>query len=315
MAVFSFYRTPQTIFTWVATMKGLILAAGYGTPFLPISKAVPKEMLPLVDRPLIDIIVQEFLDSGISEILMITSRRKKTMEDYFDRELEMEWEFEKEGAAQKLKTLMRVSELADIHFLRQKELLGSGHAIYLARRFLGHDPFVVAYPGDIFLSNTPATKQLLEIFDLTGKHVLGATPIIDPESIQRFGCLDLEVVDGINYVINIAEKPMPGTFKGQFISVGRYIFKPDIIPIFRRLLQRPRPGDVIFQTDAIKVLHKGEVVAKIIEGERLDVSTPMEYIKSFTKYALSRDEFKHEYAAYLKILIQLAREGKLTSLN
>ena len=292
-------------------MKGIILAAGYGTPFLPISKAVPKEMLPLVDRPLIEIVVQEFLDSGIEEILMITSHRKKTMEDYFDRELELEWLFERENATQKLKTLMRASELADIYFLRQKELLGSGHAIYIARRFIDQEPFVVAYPDDIFLSTVPATKQLLQTFEKTHKHVLGAVKLTDPSDAERFGLLDIENSNGINYVVDIAEKPMPGTFKGEYLSIGRYVFNPDIIPIFGNLLQRPRPGDVVFQTDAIKVLRKGEVVAHLIDGERLDVSTPKEYIESFTRYALTREEFRKEYFEYIKSIVKLAKEGTL----
>ena len=287
-------------------MKGIILAAGYGTPFLPITKCVPKEMLPLIDRPIIDIIVQEFLDSGIQEILMITSRRKKTMEDYFDRELEMEWLFGKENEVAKLKTLMRASELADIHFLRQKELYGSGHAIYLARRFIAGETFAVAYPGDLFLSKKPAIKQLLDTFEQTGKHVLGAAPLVDSESSQRYSVLHLENVKGIDYVDDIAEKPLPGSFEGKHILAGRFIFKPDIIPVFRRLLQRPKPGDLVFQTDAIKVLGKREVVATRIEGDRLDISTPFDYVKSVTKYALWRDE-SGEYRRYLNDLVKKAK--------
>ena len=294
-------------------MKGIILAAGYGTPFLPISKSVPKEMLPLVDRPLIEIVVQEFLDSGIEEILMITSHRKKTMEDYFDRELELEWLFERENATEKLKTLMGASELADIYFLRQKELLGTGHAIYTARRFIDNEPFVVAYPDDIFLSTIPATKQLLQSFERTNKNILGAVKLTDPSDAKRFGLLDIETSNGINYVIDIAEKPMPGVFKGKYLSIGRYIFKPEIIPIFGTLLQRPRPGDVVFQTDAIKVLSKGEVVAQLIDGERLFERTPKEYYESFTRYPQMREEFREEYFEYIKSIVKLAKEGRLSA--
>ena len=166
-------------------MKGVILAAGYGTRFLPVTKTIPKEMLPLMNKPSIAFIVEEFLRSGIYEILLITSRRKKVMEDYLDREMELEYVFDKEGAAEKLQKIAPYK--AKVYFVRQQEMLGTGHALLQAKSLLKEEPFVVAYPDDLHFGDPPLTKQLIDSYHETGCSVLAT--LYDPPEINRYGVL------------------------------------------------------------------------------------------------------------------------------
>ncbi|MQY76701.1 MAG: NTP transferase domain-containing protein [Spirochaeta sp.] len=166
-------------------MKGVILAAGYGTRFLPVTKTIPKEMLPLIMKPAIDFIIEEFLASGIEDILVITSRRKKALEDYLDREMELEYIFEKEKARNKLKNISPPE--ARFYFIRQQEMLGTGHALMLARPFIGNEPFIVAYPDDLLLGRKPLAVQLIETYEQTGCTVLAT--IYDPPNIERYGTI------------------------------------------------------------------------------------------------------------------------------
>ena len=287
-------------------MKGVIIAAGYGTRFLPITKSIPKEMFPLINRPAIEFVVNEFLDSGIEDILIISSRRKKVMEDYFDRDLELEGVFEREHQVEKLQKLMRVSELADVHFIRQKEMRGTAHAIALAHSFVGNkDPFIVAYPDDIFVCKTPLSKQLIDIYERTDKHVLSAMEIPRNE-VSRYGIIDPFVNEetGIIHVRGLVEKPSPDKAPSNLMSAGRYLFKPEIIKIFTEHLSQIPKGEVT-QTPAIDELaKKGAVVAHIINGERLDLGTPGDYIKTFTLYTLQQPEYRKDYLAFLENLLR-----------
>lgn len=286
------------------SLKGVIVAAGYGTRFLPITKSIPKEMLPLIDRPAIEFIINEFLDSGIEDIVIISSRRKKVMEDYFDRDLELEEIFQKEGAFEKHHKLLRASELADVHFIRQKEMKGTAHAIYLAHAFIGTSPFVVAYPDDLFLCDIPLSKQLIMLFEKTNKNVLSALEIPKKE-VSRYGIIDPEIApDGTLYVKDMVEKPPIDKAPSNLMSAGRYLFKPEILDIFKEQLATHKNGE-LFQTVGIDILAKRkQVVAKIVEGERLDTGEPISYIKAFTRYALSRPEYQASYLKFLESIIE-----------
>lgn len=282
-------------------IKGIIIAAGYGTRFLPITKSIPKEMLPLGNVPAIEFIVKEFLDSGINDILIISSRRKKVMEDYFDRDLELEEIFKREGRFDKHQELMRASELADVHFIRQKEMKGTGHAIYLAKSFVGNNPFVVAYPDDLFLCRVPLTKQLIDEYERTDKSVISVLEIPKNE-VYRYGIIDPDYdEDGTIYVKGMVEKPKIEFAPSNLMSAGRYLFKPEIMDVFKMLLDQHSGKGELYQTPGIEYLAKQKkVVAKIIDGERLDTGQPLEYIKAFTRYALSQDEIRKEYLLFLE---------------
>ncbi len=171
-------------------LKGVIIAAGYGTRFLPVTKTIPKEMLPVIDVPTIEFTIREFVESGITDIQVVTSRRKKALEDYFDKEIELEAIFTKNKASEKLKLLKSAENLASIQFVRQKEMKGTAHAILLAKSFVGNDPFIVAYPDDFFLSDIPVTKQLIAAHKATGKNVLVVFVVLEKE-VFRYGIIHL----------------------------------------------------------------------------------------------------------------------------
>ena len=273
-------------------MKGLIVAAGYGTRFLPVTKTIPKEMLPLIDRPSIDFIVEEFVRSGITEILIITSRRKKTLEDYFDREIELEKVFTEEGAAAKLEKV-RGPE-AEIFFVRQREMLGTGHALLIAEPFTGDEPFVVAYPDDLHFGDTPLAAQLVSAYEETGCSVMAT--IHDPPNLERYGIIAL-AADGF-HVTDIVEKPAPGTEPSREASIGRYLYTPDIFPFLREgwkahteAAASPGATKEYYHTYALKkLMERNRVVYRRTEGLRLDTGAPEGYLRAILTYAARRPE-------------------------
>ncbi|MFP4563193.1 MAG: UTP--glucose-1-phosphate uridylyltransferase [Spirochaetia bacterium] len=270
-------------------MKGLIVAAGYGTRFLPVTKAVPKEMLPLIDRPSIDFIVEEFVRSGITEILIITSRRKKSMEDYFDREIELERLFTEEGAAAKLEKV-RGPE-AEIFFVRQREMLGTGHALLLAEPFMNDEPFIAAYPDDLHFGKTPLAAQLVSAYEETGCSVMAT--IHDPPNLERYGVIAL--AEDARHVTDIVEKPAPGTEPSREASIGRYLYTPDIFPCLREgwKAHTAAGSGEYYHTYALKkLMDKNRVIFHRTEGERLDTGAPEGYLKAVLRYASERVELK-----------------------
>lgn len=268
-------------------MKGLILAAGYGSRFLPITKSIPKEMLPLINKPAIDFIIEEFIESGITDILIITSRRKKSLEDYLDREIELETVFSEEGASRKLEWLKPHD--ARFFFTRQQKMIGTGHALLLSKPFIGDEPFVVAYPDDIHFGEKPLARQLIELYKQTGCTVLST--IYDPPDINRYGVLALDE-DGL-HVRDIVEKPEVGKEPSREVSIGRYLYTPDIFKGLEKGLEHYRKGEYD-HIGALKWLaSKGEVVHKRIEGTRYDLGQPEGYLRSILKYVRSLPELKH----------------------
>jgi UTP--glucose-1-phosphate uridylyltransferase len=260
-------------------MKGVIVAAGYGTRFLPVTKTIPKEMLPLVTRPSIGFIVEEFVASGITEILFITSRRKKALEDYFDREMELEAAFRSAGDAAKLAAIEPVR--ASCYFVRQPEMRGTGHALLLARSFVGSEPFVVAYPDDLHFGTVPLARQLIETWQRTDCTVLAT--LHDPPDINRYGIISL-APDGL-HVTDIIEKPARGKEPSREASIGRFLYTPDFLDELAAQWKR-HPGGEFFHTPAVLALaRQGRVVFKRVEGERLDTGEPAGYLEAIVRYA------------------------------
>ena len=271
-------------------MKGVIIAAGYGTRFLPVTKTVPKEMLPIIDRPAIDFIVSEFIQSGIKEILILTSRRKKALDDYFDRETELEEVFMREGAGAKLAKIAPPE--ADIFFRRQSEMKGTGHALLQVKAFVGNEPFVVAYPDDLHVGDVPLAAQLIKKYEETGCSVMSA--IHNPPHLERYGILKLDSDN--SHVLDIVEKPAPGTEPSQEASIGRYLFTPDIFPFleegWEKHCQAGNTGEYFHVYALKKLMDQKKVVCAVIKGERLDTGTPTGYLGAIIRYAYENPEYR-----------------------
>jgi UTP--glucose-1-phosphate uridylyltransferase len=286
-------------------MKGVILAAGYGTRFLPATKTIPKEMFPLIDTPAIDVIVKELIVAGIEDILIITSRRKKPLEDYFDREIELETTFREEGAHEKLASIRPVN--VNIFFMRQQQMAGTGDALLLVEPFVGDSPFVVAYPDDILIHGPNLTAQLIELYERTGHTVLAGQEIPEGD-ISRYGVMDTEIRNGVEYVHAMVEKPAPGTEPSRLVGYGRYLYHPEIFDALRST-RNAAQGREFTQTEAIQRLAaEGRVVVKRFEGRILDVGTPQGYLHSFIEFGLLRDEFRNDLLHYLREVLR--REGE-----
>lgn len=271
-------------------MKGVILAAGYGTRFLPVTKTIPKEMLPLVTRPAIDFVVQELVASGVTEILFITSRRKKPLEDYFDHEVELETVFRAAGDQKKLAQI--TPPKASCYFVRQTEMKGTGHALLLARSFVGNEPFVVAYPDDLHFGEKPLARQLIETWEKTGCTVLAT--LHDPPDINRYGIISI-AADGL-HVTGITEKPPRGEEPSREASIGRFLYAPDFLGQLAEEWKKHGEGE-FFHTPAVLALaRKGRVVHRRVEGERLDTGEPGGYLEAIIRYARSVPDLNRELA-------------------
>jgi UTP--glucose-1-phosphate uridylyltransferase len=269
-------------------MKGVIVCAGYGVRFLPFTKTMPKEMIPLVARPSIDFTVEEFLRSGISEILFITSRRKKALEDYLDRDIELEVFFRERGKQDKLAQVAPTA--AKCFFVRQREMRGTGHALLLARPFVGREPFVVAYPDDIHMGEKPLTLQLIETYQATGCSVLAT--LHDPPALNRYGIVAV-AADGL-HVTDIVEKPPKGKEPSREASIGRFLYAPDFLDRLEREWEKHGGArEEFWHTPALQALAKeNRVVYKRMEGERMDTGEPAGYIDAFIRYAESVPELR-----------------------
>jgi len=277
-------------------VKGVILAAGYGTRFLPVTKTIPKEMLPLIEKPSIDFIVEEFLRSGIEEILVVTSRRKKALEDYLDREIELESIFQAQGARGKLDKIRPPK--AKFYFVRQQQMLGTGHALLATRPFVGDEPFVVAYPDDLHIGKVPLAKQLVEIYEQTGCCVLST--VYNPPEIHRYGTIAI-AEDGL-HVTKLVEKAPPGSEPSKDASLGRFLYTPELFPALEAGWKEhdPRQGEY-FHTPAVNALAaRGKVVFKRWEGERLDTGKPDGFLRSLLRYVQTIPELKEVFDSFVE---------------
>ena len=286
--------------------KAVIPAAGYGTRFLPATKATPKEMLPIVDKPTIQFIVEEALESGIEEILIISGHAKRAIEDHFDSAPALEAELEKKG---KTDLLAIVKETADIrvHYIRQRYMRGLGDAIYCAKPFMGDEPFAVLLGDDVVYSpGNPALKQLMDVYNATGASVLGCQ-IVPLEQISAYGSVDGEEVDVPNFgkivrAKSMIEKPSPEEAPSQLAVLGRYVIKPEIFEILEHTA--PGKGGEIQLTDALNTLaHQDTVYACNFKGQRYDLGDKLGFLKATVEFALRRDDLRDEFANYLKNVV------------
>ena len=281
--------------------KAVFPAAGLGTRFLPATKASPKEMLPLVDKPLIQYVVEEAVDSGIESIIIVTGRGKSAIEDHFDISFELENNLRERGKEELFDAARSVSELARISYVRQKQALGLGHAILQAKDFVEGEPFAVMLADDIVDAETPALKQMLAVYEETGAPVLGTMQVAG-EAISRFGVLDAEEVrDGVFRVRDMVEKPRFEDAPSDLAIIGRYILTPDIFEEIERT--EPGAGGEIQITDAMRaLLKKREFYAVRFEGTRHDAGDKLGFLIATVEFALKRPDLGPQFREYLRSL-------------
>ncbi|MBY6917966.1 UTP--glucose-1-phosphate uridylyltransferase GalU [Clostridium botulinum] len=284
--------------------KAVIPAAGLGTRFLPATKAQPKEMLPIVDKPTLQYIIEEAIDSGIEEILIITGRNKKSIEDHFDRSLELEIELEKSGKKEMLEMVKDISNMVDIHFIRQKEPKGLGHAIHCAKTFVGDDPFAVLLGDDIvYNEGKPCLKQLIDCYNEYKTSVLGVQTVAR-ENVNKYGIVDgLHIEDRVYKVKGLVEKPSIEEAPTNVAILGRYIITPKIFEILENT--KPGKGGEIQLTDALLELVEQEAMyAYNFEGKRYDVGDKLGFLQATVEYALRKSSLNKEFTEYLKGVVE-----------
>jgi len=267
-------------------MKGVIVAAGYGTRFLPVTKTVPKEMLPLITRPSIDFIIEEFVNAGIHEVIIITSRRKKALDDYFDHEAELDSVFEREGNTKKLK-LVEPPQV-QVSFVRQQAMRGTGHALLLVKPLIGNEPCVVAYPDDIHIGAPPLAGQLIEMYERTGCSVLAT--VHEPGDVSRYGVV-APAADGV-HVSGFVEKPAPGSEPSHEVSIGRYLYTPEFFDYLEEGWNKHTGGEYYHLFALNKLIAQGKVAWKAIEGIRLDTGEPAGYLEAILTYAWDSPQYR-----------------------
>lgn len=285
----------------VEIKKAVIPAGGLGTRFLPATKAQPKEMLPIVDKPAIQYVVEEAVESGIDDIVIITGKNKRAIEDHFDRAFELEYYLAKQGNHTSLKEIKRISELASVHYIRQKEPRGLGDAIYCAKKYIGEEPFAILLGDDIIHAKVPCTRQLIEVYK---KY---QTPVIGVEEIERknasmYGIIKIgkRVSEKIYEVAGLVEKPLSKHAPSNLAIIGRYILTPDI---FDALSKVKIEGDKELQlTDGLNKV-KRRIYALKFDGKRYDIGNKLGYIKTVIEFALHRDEMGLELKKFMKDIL------------
>jgi len=288
--------------------KAVIPAAGLGTRFLPATKAQPKEMLPIVDKPTLQFIIEEAVASGIEEILIITGRNKSSIENHFDKSVELEMELEKAGKDDVLEEIRKISDMANIHYIRQKEPRGLGHAIHCAKSFIANEPFAVLLGDDIVQNDgKPCLKQMIEAYDEYKTTILGVQEVPDGE-VDKYGIVDgKHIEDRIYKVKNLVEKPSVGEAPSNIAILGRYIINPAIM----EAIEETQPGKKgeIQLTDALKILAEREAMyAYIFEGKRYDVGNKLGFLEATVEFALNRDDLRDEFLSYLEKVVAIEKE-------
>lgn len=284
--------------------KAVIPAAGLGTRFLPATKAQPKEMLPIVDKPTLQYIIEEAVASGIEEILLITGRGKTSIENHFDRAIELELELERKGQSHMLQIVRNISDMADIQYIRQKETQGLGHAIYCARNFVGNEPFAVLLGDDIVYNDKdPCIGQMMKVYKKYNCSILGCQTV-PLDRINRYGVVAGTPIHDNLYAVNtLVEKPKTEEAPSDVAVLGRYILSPEIMDILKDT--PPGVGGEIQLTDAINTLAREEMVyAYMFEGRRYDVGSKQGYLEATVEYALRNDELRDRFYEYLKTIVK-----------
>jgi UTP--glucose-1-phosphate uridylyltransferase len=279
--------------------KAIIPAAGLGTRFLPATKSQPKEMLPIVDKPTLQYIIEEAIESGIEEILIITGRNKRSIEDHFDKSVELELELKRKDKLDLLEMVQDISNMVNIHYIRQKEPKGLGDAIYCARHFIGDEPFAVLLGDDIVDAKTPCLKQLIDCYDEYKTSVIGVQEV-EEEDVDKYGILKVKhIEDRVYKVKDMIEKPSIDMAPSNIAILGRYIITPSIFKILEN--QQIGIGGEIQLTDALRTLAQQEAIyAYNFEGKRYDVGDKLGFLQATIDFALKREELRADLLRYIK---------------
>ncbi len=274
--------------------KAVIPVAGMGTRFLPVTKSVPKEMLPIIDKPTLQYIVEECVDSGIEEILFITSPYKTSIENHFDQSFELEARLAKSNKLKELEKVQKISKMCKIYYTRQGEPLGSGHAIKMAKAFIGNEPFAVLYGDDLMKAEVPVLKQLIDVYEKYDCNVIGVQEVAK-ELVYKYGIIDFETDDKIK---GIVEKPSPDKAPSNYAGLGRYIVKPEIFEEIENL--NPGKGSEYQFTDAmLELMKKQDFRACKFKGTYLDIGNQLGYLKANILFGLERDDIKDGLREFL----------------
>jgi UTP--glucose-1-phosphate uridylyltransferase len=291
----------------VKVRKAVIPVAGLGTRFLPATKAVPKEMLPVIDTPAIQLVVEEAVRAGIDDILMVTGRAKRSIEDHFDRSAELEHFLEAKGKFDELKQIRAIAELATISYTRQRDPLGLGHAVACAEPHVGSAPFVVMLPDDLVRPKTPLLDRMLKIHERYGRSVLAAIEVAREES-SLYGMIEPEPVEeDLVRIASIVEKPAPEDSPSTLAAIGRYVFTPEIFDALRET--PPGHGGEVQLTDAINLLAQDQAVYALTFEGRFDVGSKLDYLRATVELALARDDLGQDFKEYLAELARRERLG------
>ncbi|HTU48706.1 MAG TPA: UTP--glucose-1-phosphate uridylyltransferase GalU [Bryobacteraceae bacterium] len=284
--------------------KAVFPAAGLGTRFLPATKAQPKEMLPVVDKPLIQYGVEEALHSGIQNIIIVTGRGKSSIEDHFDVSFELEQLLETKNKGEMLSMVRGISDMIDVSYVRQKEALGLGHAVLRAKELVGHEPFAVILSDDIIASETPCVRQLLDVYEYYGASVL-ALMEVPKEQISAYGVVDAELIadngrqNRLFRIRNMVEKPKAGEAPSNLAIIGRYVLTPEIFACIENI--QPGSGGEIQLTDALKYMLRNRPIYGLkFEGKRYDAGDKLGFLKATVEFALSRHDLGQDFREYLK---------------
>ena len=287
--------------------KAVIPVAGLGTRFLPATKATPKEMLPVIDTPAIQLVVEEAVRAGIDDILMVTGRGKRSIEDHFDRSAELEHFLESKGKFDELKQVRAIAELATISYTRQRDPLGLGHAVACAESHVGEEPFVVMLPDDLVKPKTPLLDRMLRIHERYGRSVLAVIEVAREDS-TLYGMIEPESVEeDLVRIVSIVEKPQPDESPSTLAAIGRYVFTPEIFDALRET--QPGHGGEIQLTDAINLLAQDQAVYALTFEGRFDVGSKIDYLRATVELALARDDLGPAFKAYLAELARRERLG------
>jgi UTP--glucose-1-phosphate uridylyltransferase len=286
--------------------KAVIPAAGLGTRFLPATKSQPKEMLPVVDKPTIQYVVEEAVRAGIEDILMITGRGKRTLEDHFDRSFELEAHLEAKGKHDLLKQVRAVHEMAAIHYIRQRDPLGLGAAVAVAESHVAKEPFAVLLGDDIIDAKTPLLEAMMSVYERYGRSVIAVQEVPKSE-ISLYGSVNPEFIeDGLARIVNIVEKPAPEEAPSNLAAIGRYVLTPEIFDALRTVT--PDAGGEVQLTDAINLLAQEQAVyAFVFEGKRYDIGKKIDYLRATVEIAIGREDLGPEFRAFLADLVQRER--------
>ncbi len=280
--------------------KAIIPVAGFGTRFLPVTKAIPKEMIPIIDKPTIQYIIEEAVESGITDILLVTSKHKKSIEDYFDNFYELENLLEKSQNYEMLNTVKKISNMANITFIRQKEQNGLGHAIYQGKTFVGNEPFCVLLGDDIvYNKNKPCLKQLIDAYDNYGGTILGVQEV-DKKDVSKYGIVDgKKISDNLYSVTNLIEKPEVNEAPTNIAILGRYVISQSIFSHLETAVPG-KNGEIQLTDSLLKLISNESVNAFLFEGNRYDIGDKVGYIKATLDYALRDEKIEKVIKNYLR---------------